>query len=510
MKIPPREILDIFGNLTDYKYETVKNFVLTYFDEPGSELMQYEPLDWKEKPKFIDTIESVEFKILSSNINGIWKQLVRKFNHEKYCKECYSSIDIQHPFMIPGNSRDLNLIFFKKEVVLESFIIGILIGLLISEMYNTAYGHIMNLLDMLKRFKFVPNGGRIYYLNRSQPPLLTLMVSRFYEETKNETFLKEALPLLDSEYKFWMEKRYSKKYNLNLYNASTTYPRPESFDEDVKTAEESTQTPQQIFSNIASGAETGWDFSSRWFENGKDLSTIVTTEILPVDLNSILYKNEKILSELHSKFGNLTEYYKKQSEIRLEAMNKYLFKDYQWCDFNYVTEKLNENLYSSNFSPLWAGAHKEFSDEEITKILEKMDPLTVYPAGIPTSLIHTGEQWDFPNSWAPTEMFIIEGLAKLNSSKSHEIAYETAREWISTVYCAWISSEHIFEKYNVTRRGFNGGGGEYEIQTGFGWTNGAVLMILKLYGDTIRPMKCNVIYTPLDYLIFLSISFLQK
>jgi alpha,alpha-trehalase len=39
-------------------------------------------------------------------------------------------------------------------------------GLLISEMYETAHGHIMNLLDMLKRFGFVPNGGRIYYLNR--------------------------------------------------------------------------------------------------------------------------------------------------------------------------------------------------------------------------------------------------------------------------------------------------------------------------------------------------------
>ena len=101
-------------------------------------------------------------------------------------------------------------------------------------------------------------------------------------------------------------------------------------------------------------------------------------------------------------------------------------------------------------------------------------------------------------------MMIIEGLAKLNNTKAKEIAYETAREWLSTVYCAWISTEHIFEKYNVTRRGFNGGGGEYEIQTGFGWTNGAVLMILKMYGDTITPMKCNVIYTPLDYLIFVS------
>ena len=92
----------------------------------------------------------------------------------------------------------------------------------------------------------------------SQPPLLTLMVSRFYEVTKNETFLKEALPLLDLEYKFWMEKRFSKEFHLNLYNASTSYPRPESYHEDVKTSQETNQSPNQIFSNIASGAETGW------------------------------------------------------------------------------------------------------------------------------------------------------------------------------------------------------------------------------------------------------------
>jgi alpha,alpha-trehalase len=381
-------------------------------------------------------------------------------------------------------------------------------------MYETAYGHIMNLLEMLKRFGFIPNGGRIYYLNRrflqnkikieSQPPLLTLMVSRFYEETKNETFLKEALPLLDLEYKFWMGKRFLKEFNLNIYNVSVSYPRPESFHEDVKTAENSIDK-EKVYSNLASGAETGWDFSSRWFENGRDLSTIITSEIIPVDLNSILYKNEIILSKFHEKFGNLSTYYKDQSVQRLDAMNKILFKTDQWKDFNYKKNLSTDGIYSSNFSPLWSNAHSSFSSLEISQILGKIEnSFFEFPAGIPSSLTKTHEQWDWPNSWAPLEMIMIEGLLNLNDSKSHEMAYHIAHQWISTVYCAWISSGHLFEKYNVTKRGYNGGGGEYEIQTGFGWTNGAVLMILKKYGKLIEPMKCNIVYTPHDLIFLIS------
>jgi neutral trehalase len=36
-------------------------------------------------------------------------------------------------------------------------------------------------LDDVANFGFVPNGGRIYYLNRSQPPLLSEMVLALLE-----------------------------------------------------------------------------------------------------------------------------------------------------------------------------------------------------------------------------------------------------------------------------------------------------------------------------------------
>lgn len=91
---------------------------------------------------------------------------------------------------------------------------------------------------LILRYGFVPNGGRIYYTSRSQPPLLTQMVALYYNHTSNLTFVESMLPALSMEYDFWMTNR---SINLtlgtvNLYLSSTNTPRPESYAEDTITA----------------------------------------------------------------------------------------------------------------------------------------------------------------------------------------------------------------------------------------------------------------------------------
>ena len=44
-------------------------------------------------------------------------------------------------------------------------------GLIQSELLDTVKDTLENFMDELEKFGFIPNGGRIYYLNRSQPPL---------------------------------------------------------------------------------------------------------------------------------------------------------------------------------------------------------------------------------------------------------------------------------------------------------------------------------------------------
>lgn len=101
-----------------------------------------------------------------------------------------------------------------------------------------SYHSRMNGMWFVCRYGYVPNGGRIYYTGRSQPPLLTQMVDHYYNFTSNLTFVKTLLPALSREYEFWMTNR---SINLtlgmsNYYSSPTNRPRPESYLEDVTVA----------------------------------------------------------------------------------------------------------------------------------------------------------------------------------------------------------------------------------------------------------------------------------
>lgn len=505
MKFPPKIIYEKYSLLgPNPSKETLTSFIFENFDLPDSELEDHQPTDWKPSPQFLDKISSSEFKLLSQEIHKIWKSLIRKFNHTKYCSTCYSSLDIKHPFAVPGG-RFREFYYWDSYWVIE--------GLLISEMFTTAKFHIQNLIDMVKTYGFVPNGGRIYYINRSQPPLLTLMVYRYFQVTNDKQFLQDALPFLDQEYQFWMKNRTVPIGNgvMNIYHVLNKSPRPESYKEDFDDAERSVDK-KEFFINIASGAESGWDFSSRWFKDEDHLHTIQTRNIIPVDLNAILYKNEVLLSSIHKDFGNLEKfhYYSSQSKNRFELIQSVLFKESSgcWYDYNYVDNKLHEKSFPSNYLPLWAGAfNPNMTRDQKSKILDSMKSLMVYPAGVPSSLKidhwKGHQQWDFPNSWAPIEMFMIEGLNNLKDQDSSRMAYELADKWTTTVYCAWEgSNKTFFEKYNATKRGYSGAGGEYHPQTGFGWTNGVILMILKIYPD-LKPMTCNEEYISWNIILFI-------
>ena len=50
-------------------------------------------------------------------------------------------------------------------------------------MKSTVKGMLLNFMTMVEKYGFVPNGGRIYYTRRSQPPFLSLMVNEYYQAT---------------------------------------------------------------------------------------------------------------------------------------------------------------------------------------------------------------------------------------------------------------------------------------------------------------------------------------
>jgi len=94
---------------------------------------------------------------------------------------------------------------------------------------------------------------------------------------------------------------------LNRYYDDLATPRPEAYKEDLATAKASGRNPEEVYKNLRAGAESGWDFSSRWFKDGKTLATIHTIDILPVDLNALLYHLEKTLEKAAIEAGHRTK-----------------------------------------------------------------------------------------------------------------------------------------------------------------------------------------------------------
>ena len=373
-------------------------------------------------------------------------------------------------------------------------------GLLISEMTETARGVLINFLEIIKRDGFVPNGARAYYLNRSQPPLLTQMIDVYLKHTNDLNFLNSSLEVLDAEYQFWLREKlvnYSRpndlsSYSLFVYNVESNWPRPESYKEDYENAQKSEGAEADYYSNVMTAAESGWDFSSRWFENAMDIKTIQIRDMAPVDLNAIVYKNAKILSKFHKLVGDeeKRKFYESEMNEREQTVNKIFWDERKsrWADLNRIKKRLHIDFeYVSDLSPLWNGIR---CPVEVNAVLADYNSILMNLAsGIPASSVNTKQQWDFPNAWAPYHQWIVEYLVETNRT---DMALDIAQRFVSSVYCGWKKYENIYEKYNAEKRGERGQGGEYIVQEGFGWTNGVCLSLMNFFGDRlVAPQDCD-------------------
>ena len=490
------EVLQAFKALpASVSKEEVIKFVSDNFHPVGHDLQEWSPPDWKENPDVIDRIKDPNLKDFASKLNGLWKKLGRKISDEARKKPKRSSlILVPNPFIVPGGR-------FREFYYWDSY--WVVNGLLICGMKDTVKGMIDNFIELVKTYGFVPNGGRIYYTNRSQPPFLIPMVDLYLNHTGDVDYVTSILDTLEKEYSFWRKDRTvevetssGRKYNLSVYAANMDTPRPESYYEDVLTAQDvPNDTKPALYQDIASGVESGWDFSTRWLNRtvpGKgSLSSMRTRQIVPTDLNSVLYYCEKLLEKFFRLAGDTQKEntYKGYSEARRDAIEVVLWEEDRglWLDYDRQLKKKRAYFYASTVVPLWAGVHQGDVNREI-QVLRTLRRLKVldFPGGFPTSLSPSGQQWDFPNAWPPLQHMLIASFAQSSNKELRQEALKFAQKWITTNYKAWRSTGHMFEKFNVSVQGAPGGGGEYVIQVGFGWTNGVVLDILQRYPEKLK------------------------
>lgn len=315
--------------------------------------------------------------------------------------------------------------------------------------------------------------------------------------------------MLEKEHRFWLHNRTVKLQRgllLSHYGSSSLRPRPESFKEDVALLRSTSRDPASLFRAVGAAAESGWDFSSRWFADEQSMSSIDTTAVFPVDLNSILLRMELNVRSMHLSLSNASgaSTFGSFAMSRFAAMNKLMWSDADgfWRD---ITRELSPRKLiksASNFVPLWALARMEdavFLGANISQAALAVTSLDrsglIRPGGVVTTTASTGQQWDSPNAWAPLQQMLIEGLVggPAQYQGGEELGKKIATAWLKTNLVAWQKHHLMFEKYNADVIGGGGGGGEYIPQTGFGWTNGVALKLLSEFYSGRKSLDAQVV-----------------
>ncbi|KAJ3998822.1 glycoside hydrolase family 37 protein [Lentinula boryana] len=412
----------------------VEQFVDTNFNGEGLELEALVLSDFPENPSFLGNVTDPLLKAWSQTVHGYWSQLIRSTNASALCPtgssgSCESTfIPLNNTFVIPGGR-------FREQYYWDSY--WIIEGLLQSELYDIVNSTLQNFMDELEKFGFIPNGGRIYYLNRSQPPLFVQMLSRYVTVTNDQSILERALPLAEKELQWWQNNRTvnvtspytNNTYAMARYAVNNTAPRPESYLTDYETAHGSglnlsTSELSDLYAELASGAETGWDYCSRYLTspapgNG-NLTTLVVRETIPIDLNSILYKNHILLAALYGSNSTAANSHLGQAASIREGILDLFWNSTKlaFYDFSLRTNSRNNVFSSATWYPYWSGIIPDevlSSDTNAFKAFSAVNmALNRYNGSFPTTFLETGLQC--PNSWPNLIMILLSALKELPSN----------------------------------------------------------------------------------------------
>jgi alpha,alpha-trehalase len=418
---------------------------------------------------------------MEEHISLLWEHLSREPDRE----EGGTLIPLKHPYVVPGG-RFREIYYWDSYFTAE--------GLAACGRMDMVEGMARNFAHLIDTLGHVPNGNRVYYASRSQPPFFCSMVD-IIARARGVEEVFPCLPRLEREYEFWMAGREELAGEgqairrvvmmpggdvLNRYWDGKNTPREESYREDVETLEMVEPGRRgDFYRHLRAACESGWDFSSRWLGDGENLASIRTLDVIPLDLNCILLEMETRLGEWFLRKGDIDRAgrYAGAGDRRREAIQKYFWDEDEGYFFDCTRDGRTGVWSLAGAYPLFFGAaRQEQADRAAAHLREKF----LRPGGLVTTLRQTGQQWDSPNGWAPLQWIGAMGLLRYGHG---DLAREVARRFVALARDVFARTGKMMEKYNVCEAGLPGGGGEYPLQDGFGWTNGTVMAMLTKFKD---------------------------
>lgn len=469
----------IFADLIPRKrMEQIQKEYLLVRNDPNFNLREFLSLHFYKYSAYDTPFKPKPGASPREHIASLWDHLERKNRRDRG-----SLLALPNPYIVPGGR-------FEEQFYWDSYFI--MLGLAADGRWDMIEGMIKNYAYMIRKFGFIPTANRTYFLSRSQPPFFAHMV-RLLAGHKGRFTLITYLPYLLAEHRFWMKgkgelakaeframRRVAEMPSgtlLNRYYDNKKTPRPESLLEDSTTAEKAAdREADRLFLHLRAAAESGWDFSSRWFLDPHDIRTTHTADIIPVDLNSLLYQLEQTIAEAYRLLKNpiTARKFSVLAERRKRAINEYCWSDDEqfFFDYNFHKGEQTGRLSLAAVFPLYEKIATAEQAEAVAKRLEK-DFLK--EGGLVATPVHNGQQWDTPNGWAPLHHVAIEGLRNYGYD---ELANTVKWHWVEANLAVFKDQHKFVEKYDVTNGRQGGGGGEYPLQDGFGWTNGVLAALL--------------------------------
>ena len=473
--VPKRDPKDIVKDYLAIKKNPAIRFSL--------ELFVKENFDLPPAPPTINYIQQEKDVVM--HIKNLWSALRREPDKKI---EGSSLLPLPYPYIVPGGR-------FREIYYWDSYFT--MLGLKESGETEMIENMIKNFAYLIETYGHIPNGNRSYYIGRSQPPFFAAMV-QLLATIKGDNVYVSFLPALEKEYKFWMDGASKLKVGqayrrvvklkdgtvLNRYWDDSNVPRQESWREDFETAKKSGRNIIEMYKHLRAGAESGIDFSNRWFADGKNLTSIQVTNYIAVDLNALLINLEYAISKGYQAGGkdSLANDYRKKGERRRVAIDKYCWnsKLNYYCDYNFKTQRILSEVTPAGMYPFCFFESKpDYLSLQAKKASEAIKARLLQPGGVTTTQKNTNQQWDSPNGWAPLQWMTIWGLDRCGQK---ELAKDIAMRWMKLNMDVYGRTGKLMEKYNVVDTNLDAGGGEYPGQDGFGWTNGVLLALIAKYG----------------------------
>jgi len=464
-RLAPAEITARYGPVRGAPQFNLRQFVEKHFEVPR-------PVG--------EGFRSVTSQTMEQHIRALWSVLTRP---PDTADARSSLIPLPNPYVVPGGR-------FREVYYWDSYFT--MLGLIESGRTDLVKNMLDNFAHLIVTVGHIPNGNRTYYLSRSQPPFFAAMVGLYARATDTARAL-QYLDALEAEHAFWMNgaerlapgagQAYRRVVRLreggpllNRYWDDLPQPRPEAYRPDYEIAQTLPEARRESFyRNVKATAESGLDFSSRWMRDPKDLRTLETTELIPVDLNSLLYHAERMIAALRAFRGRagdaeVAKQFTRAAEDRRQALlvaaydpASGFFYDVRWRSGERVTDR--PTLAAA--SPLYFGLA---TPEQGRAVAARLEREFLKAGGFVTTLIPSGQQWDAPNGWPP--------LA------------DTARDrWLALNRRTYRATGKMTEKYDVVDVQRRAGGGEYPTQDGFGWTNGVALALAAQKAEGPHPVS---------------------